>query len=64
MQELLTTAEAAEILRTVPGTLRYWRHTGTGPRSARIGRRVVYRRVDLDAWIAAQYAATGRGGSV
>jgi excisionase family DNA binding protein len=49
--ELLTITEAAEFLRTPVATLRYWRHLGTGPRSFRLGRRVLYRRVDLHAWL-------------
>mgnify|MGYP002779702991 CR=1 FL=1 len=52
--ELLTITEAAEVLRTPVATLRYWRHLGTGPRSFRLGRRVLYRRDDLHAWIDAQ----------
>jgi len=36
-------------------TLRYWRHLGIGPDSFRLGRRVVYRRDDLDRWITAQH---------
>ena len=32
-------------------TLRYWRHCGTGPKSLRVGRRVLYRAVDVRAWI-------------
>jgi predicted DNA-binding transcriptional regulator AlpA len=38
-------------------TLRYWRQRqkGEGPTSARIGRRVVYRAADVDAWINAQF---------
>jgi predicted DNA-binding transcriptional regulator AlpA len=33
-------------------TLRYYRATGQGgPKSARLGRRVVYRRSDVEAWI-------------
>lgn len=39
--DLLTTAEVALILRTSPSTVRYWRHLGTGPRSFKLGRRVV-----------------------
>jgi predicted DNA-binding transcriptional regulator AlpA len=35
-------------------TLRYWRHLGTGPRSFRLARRVVYRLADVRAWIEAQ----------
>ena len=56
MERLLTLAEVAEMLRTSPDTLRYWRHIGTGPRSGKIGRRVVYRERDVTAWIEAQYA--------
>jgi excisionase family DNA binding protein len=52
--ELLTINEAAEILRAPVATLRYWRHLGTGPRSFRPGRRVLYRRADVHAWIDAQ----------
>jgi excisionase family DNA binding protein len=53
--ELLTITEAAELLRAPVATLRYWRHLGTGPRSFRLGRRVLYRRDDLHAWIDAQH---------
>ena len=55
--ELLTITEAAEVLRTPVATLRYWRHLGTGPRSFRLGRRVLYRRDDLRTWIDAQREA-------
>ena len=36
--------------------LRWHRHMATGPRSFKLGRRVVYRRADIDAWIQAQHA--------
>lgn len=52
--ELLTITEAAEVLRAPVATLRYWRHLGIGPRSFRLGRRVLYRRDDLHAWVDAQ----------
>jgi DNA-binding transcriptional MerR regulator len=52
--ELLTITEAAELLRAPVATLRYWRYLGTGPRSFRLGRRVVYRRADLHGWIDVQ----------
>lgn len=42
--ELLTLTEAAALLRAPAATLRYWRHLGTGPRSFRAGRHVLYRR--------------------
>ena len=50
-EELLTTAEVATITRAPESTLRYWRHVGTGPHSFRLGRRVVYRRADVTAWL-------------
>ena len=49
--ELLTITEVAELMRTPVATLRYWRHCGTGPKSIRVGRRVLYRAVDVRAWI-------------
>jgi predicted DNA-binding transcriptional regulator AlpA len=52
--ELLALPEAAELVRAQVATLRYWRHLGTGPRSFRLGRRVVYRLADVHAWIEAQ----------
>ncbi len=59
--ELLTIAEAALLLRAPVATLRYWRHLGTGPHSFRLGRRVLYRRDDLHAWIDAQRQQAGAG---
>jgi excisionase family DNA binding protein len=49
--ELLTIDEAADLVRAPVATLRCWRHRNTGPRSFRLGRRVLYRRDDLNAWI-------------
>jgi excisionase family DNA binding protein len=60
-RDLLTITEAAELLRAPVATLRYWRHLGTGPRSFRLGRRVLYRRDDLYAWIDAQHEQCRRG---
>jgi predicted DNA-binding transcriptional regulator AlpA len=59
--ELLTISEVAAIVRAPLATLRYWRHLGTGPRSFRLGRRVVYRLGDLRAWIDAQADASDTG---
>jgi predicted DNA-binding transcriptional regulator AlpA len=50
--ELLTIAEVAEMTRLSVGTLRYWRHVGTeGPASFKLGRRVMYRRADVEKWL-------------
>lgn len=59
MEPLMTTAEVAQLLRTSPETVRYWRHVGKGPLWVKTGRRVVYRRGDVESWIATQT----RGGS-
>lgn len=48
----LTTDDLAALLRTAPGTCRYWRHIGAGPKSFKVGRRVLYDRTDVDQWIA------------
>ena len=59
--ELLTITEAADLLRAPVATLRYWRHLGTGPRSFRLGRRVLNRSDALRAWVDAQ-PGHGRAG--
>lgn len=56
-RKLLTMAEVQAMTGTPMDTLRYWRHKGEGPKSFRLGRRVVYDRADVEAWIAAQRAA-------
>jgi predicted DNA-binding transcriptional regulator AlpA len=59
--KLITLDEAAARLRTPPSTLRFWRHSRTGPPSTKIGRRVMYREHELDSWVEAQFAAAGNG---
>lgn len=59
---LLTVEEAAGILRRTPGTLRWWRHAGLGPRSFALGRRVYYDEAELQGWIEAEAERTARGG--
>jgi hypothetical protein len=46
----LTTDEVADRYRTTPETVRYWRHIGKGPRSFKVGRRVLYNLADVEAW--------------
>lgn len=48
----LTTEELAELLRTTPESCRYWRHVKKGPKSFKVGRRVLYAREDVEAFIA------------
>lgn len=47
------------MLRTPAETVRYWRHVGKGPASFKIGRRVLYARADVEAFIAAAREAAG-----
>lgn len=54
---IMTMDEVSRLTRTPVATLRYWRHMGSGPRSYKIGRRVVYDESDVVAWIAAQRSA-------
>lgn len=55
--ETLGIHETSEYLDDTPvATPRYWRLNGRGPKSFVLGGRVRYRRADLDAWIAGQYA--------
>ena len=54
--DLLTTNEVADLLRASPQTVRYWRKIRTGPRAVKVGKRVLYRRDDVEAWLNEQYA--------
>ena len=60
MSDLMTLPEVAEATKIPLGTLRYWRHVGSGPKSFRMGRRVMYRKNDVDAWVEAQYTAEAK----
>ncbi len=52
--KLLTIPEVAEMLRTSDATLRYWRSTGKGPLSFRVGRHVRYWDTEVAEWLAQQ----------
>lgn len=47
----LDTVGAAKYTGLAASTLEKARVTGTGPQYAKLGRRVVYRIADLDAWM-------------
>ena len=47
-----TPEEAAKYLRVAPQTMARWRCEGSGPAYYMMGRRIVYRPEDLDAWAA------------
>lgn len=56
MPEYLTVDEVATLTRLSPSTVRWYRQVGKGPKSFKIGRRVAYRRDDVEAWLDEQYA--------
>ncbi|WP_168706491.1 helix-turn-helix transcriptional regulator [Gordonia paraffinivorans] len=60
----LTTKQVADMYPFLSeGTLRYWRHAGTGPASFTVGgRKVVYRRSEIERWLTEQEESTTRGG--
>ena len=60
---MLTEADVVEMTGLARGTLAYYRHAGTGPRSYKLGRRVRYDEADVLAWIQDQKAQTQRGGA-
>ena len=49
--EILTTPEAANYVRLGKPTLDRLRLTGGGPKFAKLGGAVRYRKADLDAWL-------------
>lgn len=51
---LLRTPDAAQRLGVSASFLEKQRCLGTGPDYVKIGRSVVYRECDIDAWVAAQ----------
>jgi hypothetical protein len=55
MSNLMTLEEFAAFVNTPINTVRFWRQNGYGPKSARIGRRVMVRRSDAEAWVQAQF---------
>jgi len=61
--ELLTRPEAATLLRMKPATLAQMAYRGVGPRFFRPDNgRALYRRADLDAWLAGGEIVPGRVG--
>lgn len=57
--ELLDDKEVAALLKQRPQTLAGWRCDGRGPQFLKVGRRVLYRRVDVQIWLAGQIVRPG-----
>jgi predicted DNA-binding transcriptional regulator AlpA len=54
--ELLTIDDVAKLIHTSPGTIHYWRHADPlkVPPALKVGRRLLWRRADVERWLAAQ----------
>lgn len=50
----MLTAEVAELIRTPVDTLRKWRMNQVGPPAIKVGRKLLYKRSDVVAWLEAQ----------
>ena len=59
MDALLT----PERVRRPIATVRFWRATGDGPKSANVHGRVLYRASDVEAWIEAEFAKEAARGA-
>lgn len=58
--DLLDEVSAAAVLAVTPGTLAVWRCTGRyNLPFIKVGRKVRYRRTDLDAWLEARTRTNG-----
>lgn len=55
-QQLMTLADVCELLGISESTAYYWRQIGKGPKGARIGKALRYRRSDVVAWLDEQFA--------
>ena len=53
--DYLDTNETADLVRRPASTLAYWRQRGEGPPYAKVGKRVLYRREDVEAWLEEQF---------
>lgn len=56
--EYFDSTDLEELTGTKASTWRYWASIGAGPASFKIGRRRVWRKSDVTAWIAEQQGAS------
>jgi hypothetical protein len=61
--ELLGNDAAAAYIGTAACTLPTWRSQNRGPTFIKVGRKVLYRRADLDAWLESRAVATSESAS-
>lgn len=56
MDKLLRIEAVSEMLGIPVDTLRNWRAHGRGPQPAKLGRRLVWRESQINAWLDEQFA--------
>lgn len=57
-RRFMTVAEVNDLTGIPVDTLRYWRYKRTGgPKSFRLGRRVMYERAEVERWLTEQASA-------
>jgi len=57
-REVVTEKQLAEMLRVHPVTLWRMRRDGTAPKHFRVGRRILYRKGDVENWVEQQMVET------
>jgi predicted DNA-binding transcriptional regulator AlpA len=55
ISDLLTVEEVAALTRKPVATIRHLRANGQGPRCGKLGKRLIFRRADVEAWIATAF---------
>jgi predicted DNA-binding transcriptional regulator AlpA len=58
---IVSALDLEKLTGTKASTWRYWASIGTGPASWKLGRRRVWKKSIVLAWLAEQEAATGTG---
>ena len=61
-RDFVSSTDLEKLTGTKASTWRYWASIGSGAASFKLGRRRVWRKSDVMAWIAQQQIATGPGG--
>ncbi len=54
MADYMLLPEVAEMIRTPEATLYQWRHRGEGPPAVKVGKRLLYERSAVVAWVEGQ----------
>lgn len=62
--DLIGVDELASMIGVSASTVRWWKQTGKGPRSAKIGKHIKYRRKDVEAWVESLFEAQPESNAV